>query len=42
MYGVLVTRRAILDGKIAIPQTARRLLAEFTRFGGTLKSENRN
>ena len=39
MYGVLVTRRAILDGKIAIPRTARRLLAEFTGFRGTLKSK---
>jgi len=42
MYGARVTRRAILDGKIATPQAARRLLAEFARFGGALKSENRN
>ena len=42
MYGSHVTRREILDGRIAVPRTAQRLLAELARYGGTLKSENRN
>jgi lipid-binding SYLF domain-containing protein len=32
MYSATVTRREILDGKIAVPEPARRLLAELARY----------
>ena len=32
MYGSNVTRREILDGKAAVPQPARRLLAELAKY----------
>jgi lipid-binding SYLF domain-containing protein len=35
MYGRNVTRREILDGKVAVPAPARNLLAELDRYGGT-------
>ena len=33
MYGSNVTRQEILDGKIAVPESARRLLEELARYG---------
>jgi len=35
MYGHDVTREEILQGKVAVPESARRLLAELARHGGT-------
>ncbi len=35
MYGRNVSRREILDGKVAVPAPARNLLAELARYGGT-------
>ena len=32
MYGSNVTRQEILDGKVAVPKSARRLLAELARY----------
>ena len=42
MYGSNVTRREILDGKVAVPKSARRLMADLARYEPHALASSRN
>ncbi len=42
MYGPNVTRREILDGKVAVPKSARRLMADLARYEPHALASSRN